>query len=809
MTRMDKILGSDAAEYHSVNDIDSAGLFFSDPLGIPLPASPGKIRPCASPLLLGHGEKRCASGDQVEFTFAGPHALARAREARDRYEATSPRLQTYADFRSYWQMMAHLGLTGETSVYLREHLRLFLEPMGRLTFAEVVGVLSMSRAVALECVRLMRMEGGYARRAALRTLYHEAVFGRDELRNALPAGLRNLPGTWLCADYGDDFTAIPSAIILRLTMIKSPRLRTAAILEVLLLSAEGTRAGLDVPTAAFERWEDAFEEAGLSPDRSADWLEVARRYCISRDLQVTHAIGPRISAYERFGASEFRRANYACDEPGLAKALDKARLPALPSGRAAKQFLRDFRKVRDRYGVACTEHRKVDADNLSNNFAARLAAAQLRARQAVRLWREAEAGAAALRQSPTLERQVFSWSEEVLSPLGNRRRQLQTIRLEAVYRDVLERELAAGCVQQQFRFVEDGSGPLVGSAHGPQRPACKRDGVDTVDAALQPETGSEGPMPRAIVFRFIEVVSNGSAASVPPWWVELFASGVLVGPCRLRLELRERRRSALIRLRVPVGDSGPTGLVGPDGPDAARLHQRALNAGIVLVSAEAFGHAMAIGAVAMRTLAMTFARIGELLQMVRRKGRDAWQTVDVDDRGKRPAWMAFAKGARTRSAFIVYDDRTMPLITTLVRMRLMRERRRKVAVVAPWRVLARKVDEDQYVFAFRDRMLTPDDLNFIYQVLMAGIQRIRNHDMRHAAANRSSREGVTEAEVAFRLKHAGAAPALPTRLSGRFALAGTYGRDTVSQCDSDVRAYCDARLAFERLFGVPLSGDLI
>jgi integrase len=810
MTRMDRILPSDAAEPHSVVDIDSAGLFFSIPLGKRLPASPASLRPCVPPPLVGRGEESCRDNDQAEFAFVDANPLARARKARDRYEATLPRLQNYADFRSYWLMIRRLGLTGETSIYLREHLRLFLEPMGRLSLAEVVGVLSMSRAVALECVRLMRNEGGYARRAGLRTLYRESAFGREELRNALPSSLRNLPGTWLCFDYGDEFTALPSAIILRLTMIRSPRLRTAAILEVLLLSAEGTRAGLDVPTAAFERWDDAFAEAGLSADRSDHWLEVARRYSITRDLQVTHAIGPRISAYERWGAAEYRRANYARDERELAKALGKARLPALPSGKATKQFLREFRKVRDRYGIACTEHRKVDADNLSDNFAARLAAGQLRARQGVRLWREAEAGAAALRQSHTLDRQVFSWTEEVLSPLGNRRRQLQTIRLEAVYRDVLESELGAGCVQPQFRFIEDEFGPQVGAGtHRAQRPSSEPDGVNAIDATRQPHLDSETSAPRDIVFRFIEVVSNNGSASAPPWWVELFASGVLVGPCRLRLELRECRRAALIRLRVPVGDSGPKGLVGPDGPNAARLHQRALNAGIVLVSAEAFGHAMAIGAVAMRTLALTFARIGELLQMVRRTGRDAWQNVDVEGRGKRPAWMAFAKGARTRSAFIVYDNRTMPLITTLVRMRLVRERKREVAIVAPWRALARKVDADRYVFAFRDRMLSPDDLNYIYQVLMAGIQRIRNHDMRHSAANRSSREGVTEAEVAFRLKHAGAAPALPTRLSGRFALAGTYARDTVSQRDSDARAYCDARLDFERLLGVPLSGDLV
>lgn len=719
---------------------------------------------------------------QGRFLYGGDDPLERVRAARDLYEATGPALRNYADFDRYWSVMASIGLTNETSSYLREHLRLFLQPMGRPSRPEVVGVVPMPRVVATECVRLMRIEGGYARRVTSRSLLNEATFGREDLRAALPKSLRDLPETWLCREHGDDFDAIPGSIVLRLTLIRAPRLRTAAILEVLLLSSEGSRAGLDVPTAAFERWDDAFEEAGLSVDRADHWLEVAHRYCIAQDLQKTHPIGPRISAYERWGAAECRRVNYARDNPLLARALASARLAALPTGKAAKQFVRAFGKVRDKYGIDCTDHRKVDADQLSDNFADRLAAAQLRARQGVRLWREAEAGAEALRQSG-LDRQSFSWSEEVLSPRGKRRRLLQTIRMEAIYRDVVEGDLAAGGQQPRFHFVEDEA--VAGAA-----------GASAV--------------PRAIVFRFIEVVAEDGSPGVPPYWVDLFSSGVLAGPCRLRLDLREARRAAMIRLKVPAGHRGPSGLVGPDGPNDARLFQRALNAGVVLVAAESFGHAMAIGAVAMRTLAVTFARVGELLQMVRRTGEDAWKHVDVEGRGKRPGWMALAKGARIKTCFVVYDERTLHLIGMLTRMRLMRERAREVQVVTPWRALARKVGPDRYVFAFRGRMLDPDDLNYIYQVLMAGIQRVRNHDLRHSSANRSSREpGVTEAEVAFRLKHAGAASALPTRESGRFARTRTYARDTAMQRDADGKAYCDARLAFERLLGVPLAGDVL
>lgn len=745
----------------------------------------------------------------LAFIVGAP--LAQARDARDRFEATFPPLRNYCDFASYWRVMVGLNLTGETSIYFREHLRLFLEPMGRPTRAEVVGIVPMPRAVAIECVRLMRIEGGYARRAALRMLYYKTALGRDELRAALPPALRNLPGTWLCSEYGDDFAALSSAIILRLTLIRSKRLRIAAILEALLLSAEGSRAGLDVPTAAFERWDDAFAEARLSADRSDQWLDVAQRYCVTRELQKFHAIGPRISAFERWGAAEFRRASYSREHSWLARALQAARLPALPSGKASKQFLRAVRKERDLYGILCTEHRKVDADNLTNNFADRLAAAQLRGAQGVRLWRETEAGAAALRACPTLDRLVFSWEEVVLSPSGKRRRQLQTIRMEAVYRDVLERELGTGDAQPCFCFVEDAR-----DTEPVERDWATAGFDDENSAAIatldihQPSVNGESLPPRDVVFRLIEVVSYGTAGSVPPWWVELFASGVLVGPCRLRIDLREVRRTALVRLKLPVGHRGPTGLVGPDGPADARLHQNALNAGIVLVAAESFGHAMAIGAVGMRTLALTFARIGELLQMVRRDGKDAWQHTELEGRGKRPGWMAFAKGARTRTCFVIYDHRTLPLITSLIKMRLMRERAREVAVVEPWRALACKVVPDRYVFAFRGRMLNPNDLNYIYQALMAGIQRVRNHDMRHSAANRSKREGgITEAEVAFRLKHAGASAALPTRQSTRFALAATYARDTARQRDADAKTYCDARLTFERLLGVPLTGALL
>ncbi len=775
-----------------------------------VPAVPGAssataVVPTGSPIRESH----------TGFAFEGDDPLGQARAARDRHEAGMPPLSSYADFDAYWRVIAAIGLTSETSVYLREHLRLFLEPMGRPTRAEVVGVVPMPRAVATECVRLMRIEGGYARRVASRALFDEGAFGRAALRAALPAAMRDLPETWLCREHGDDFDAVPGGIVLRLTMIRSPRLRAAAILEVLLLAAEGSRAGLDVPTAAFERWDDAFDEAGLSPDRGDHWLEVAGRYCITRELQATHPNGPRISAYERWGAAGGRRAQYVRDHDGLARGLRAARLPALPAGREAKRFVRAFRKERERYGLACTDHRAVDADQLKDNFADRLAAAQLRARQGVRLWREAEAGAAALRASPGLNRQAFTWTEEVLSPMGRRRRRMQTVRMEAVYRDVVEAELLKGGEQHRLRFVEDETGGPDGHGVAGDVTATGPDGSSAVGDApgadgASPGSSGPSPSPRTIVFRLIGVVADDGAAVVAPWWVDLFGSGVLLGACRLTIGLREARRAAMVRLRVPAGHRGPSGLVGPDGPADSRLYQRALNAGVVLVAAEPFGHGMAIGAVAMRTLAVTFARVGELLQMVRRTGEDAWRHVDVEGRGRRPGWMALAKGARTRTCFVIYDERTMPLITTLTRMRLMRERSREVGVVPPWRALARKVGPDRYVFAFRGRMLDPDDLNYIYQVLMAGIQRVRNHDLRHGAANRSSREpGVTEADVAFRLGHAGAAAALPTRGSGRFAHAATYARDTARQRDDDGRAYCDARLAFERLLGVPLSGGLL
>ena len=728
-------------------------------------------------------------GTQLAFGFAGSaeDTLHQARAARDRYEAGGPPLRNYGDWAAYWNVIRSLGLAGETSTYMRENLRLFLEPMGRPRRPEVVGAVAMPKGVAAECVRLMRIEGGYARRVARRALLNPATYGREDLRAALPPKLRHLPDTWLCKEVGNDFDAIPGGIILRLTMIDHPRLRTAAILEVLLLCAEGTRAGLDVPTAAFERWDDAFAEAGMSPDSATDWLAVAQRYCIARDLQPLHAIGPRISAFERWGAAEGRRALFEREHRDLGAALRAARLPALPDGRASKSFLRDFRKLRDKYGIDCTNNRKYDADNLADNFASRLAAAQLRARQATRLWREAEAGAAALRASPGLDWLGFSWTEEVVSPLGSRRNRLQSIRMEAVYVDILEAELESGFVQSAFRFIED-----------------------EVDGDGGSQSCPGGRAARSIVFRFVEVCADDGGAGVPPWWVGIFQAGVLLGASRLDVGLREARRAAMLKLRVKSSGCGPAGLVGPDGPDESRLFQRALNAGVVLVSAEPFGHAMAIAAVAMRTIAVTFARVSEMLQMVRRAGLDAWRTVDVPGFGRREGWMAIPKGETAKTCFLIYDVRTLPLVTALTRMRLVRERHREVDVVAPWRALARKVGPDSYVFAFRGRMLDPDDLNYLYRYLMAGIQRVRNHDLRHAAANRAKRTGgATEAEVAFRLKHAGASAALPDRARGRFAHAATYARDTGAQRDADQHAYCDARLTFERLLGVPLSGDLL
>lgn len=751
---------------------------------------------------------------QTAFTFASAvDGLEAARAARDRFEATLPPLRSHVEFRAYWICMRRIGLTCETSPYLREHLRLFLEPVGRPTRAEVVGVVPMSRPVAREAVRLMRIEGGYARRVAARALFDPATFGRDELRAALPPSLRDLPGTWLCRIDGGDFAAIPGSIILRLTRIAAPRLRTAAILEVLLLSAEGTRAGLDVPTAAFERWDDAFGEAGLSPDSADDFLTVAQRYCVVRDLQATHPVGPRISAFERWSAAEHRRAAYAQEHSALASALRKARLPALPAGRPAKQFLRDFNKVRDKYGIDCTGRRKVDADKLSDAFAPRLAAAQLRARQGVRLWREAEAGAAALRLSPGDERQAFCWTEEVVTPGGCRINRLQSIRMEAVFADVVEAELATGGLQHRFRFVEDGLSARDGARDGTDaRCPDAADPTGTVpdSAAGDPPGIAAGGPARAIVFRFIEVVALEGGRTVPPWWVAIFSSGVLLGPARLDIGVREARRAAMLELGVRGSGCGPAGLVGPDGPSESRLFQRALNAGVVLVSAEAFGHGMAIGVVAMRTLGVTFARVSEMLQIVRRKGEDAWRQEEVPGRGRRQGWMAIPKGSPRRECFLIYDERTLPLLTTITRMRLLREGLREVPTVEPWRALARKVTRDVYVFAFRGRMLDPDDLNYLYRHLMAGLQRVRNHDLRHAASNRRLRTaGVTEADVAFRLKHAGGSAGLPTRERGRFALARTYGMDTPAQRDLDGRRYCEARLAFERLMGVPLAGDLL
>ena len=168
-------------------------------------------------------------GPQSGFAFEGDDPLGQARAARDRLEAGMPALRSYADFDAYWRVIAAIGLTGETSVYLREHLRLFLEPIGRPTRAEVVGVVPMPRAVATECVRLMRIEGGYARRVASRALFDEDAFGREDLRAALPAAMRDLPETWLCREHGDDFDAVPGGIVLRLWAARNVPRRQEAI----------------------------------------------------------------------------------------------------------------------------------------------------------------------------------------------------------------------------------------------------------------------------------------------------------------------------------------------------------------------------------------------------------------------------------------------------------------------------------------------------------------------------------------------------------------------------------------------------
>ncbi len=720
--------------------------------------------------------------EQLELELPGPDALTQSRAVRARYLATNPPLRSYLDFANFQSRMRAIGLAAEPTDYFLDHATLFLAPMGTPSVLELAGIASLPVEVARETIRRMRNEAGYSRRSPRNIILNPTSFGRDDLRSLLRPALHNLPGTWLCADEGDEHDALPGAAIMRLSALRHDAIREAAALETVLYAAENPAADVSVVVSGFERLDDAFHEAGLDPGRSADVLTLFERYGILDEVLVTHAPGPRLTAIARWMDARWRIGELAKEHPALARPLASVRLSGLPRGRRAVAFEREYRKRRKRYCADCAANRKKDAFDLADSFAARLAAIQLRSTQAIRMWRECSAAETWMRANMTSGRRLFSWNEDVLSAAGRRTGGLQQLVFEAIFRDELEAELDDCVPQPRFRFVKDDPGSTSTPLPGPKTIGANRG--------------------REIVFRFVEVQAERGRAQ-EPWFVDYCRKGVLVAPAGIPIEMREARRALYIAHRLPLLHYRPGGLVGPEGRAQALFMRRALVAGVVLVPVAPFAHAMAISAVSLRTMALTLARVGELLQIVHRPGEDAWTQVDVPGRGKRPAWMAIQKGGGKRVPFVVYDDRTMPLLRVLIDLMSYRDALSKVPVSKPCQALARKIGEDVYVIAFRGRMLSAGDLNYMHRFLLGGIQRVRNHDLRHASANRSEQEHAMPAEIAWRLKHAGAVAGLPPRGPG-FAQARAYSQASPAQQRESFGNFTDARRAFEIVMGVPL-----
>ncbi len=635
--------------------------------------------------------------------FRSGSDIATIRSAASAFEQ-SLALDTHADWAAMEARRLDDGMTGEPlSDAAFEKLAEFLERIGD-SVEEITGTIEMPKPVAeATSARLIQMRRSVRKSVRPLSLQSGARTIEHLRASVLPIDLRYLPQTALdpAAETLEGYGEIEPNAVARIATFRDPRLATFAAISVIIAASYDPSHRAAPQLCHHERREDLFRETGEDPfDRDA----VGRVYDA---YFVDKTLFPKDSDYLRGHVCrglfyERQRAlDYSSSKPGLTPAITKA-LPAVPAegSRYYQTVVRASRELR----LASVEKRKDHADALSDNFDDILFACRARETQTRRLKLNCDEVRALM-----LERladgthllgaeQAFSYHERVVTPRGRR----------------------LGCLQRVHMVAHRASSIMPGGS------------------------------PDDIQFEFLRVEALGIRRH-DPWFVRIYATGLLLRAPSVPRAQREARRALFLALKMPERGDRPTGLLVEEGLTGGAILAAALALGLTLIPVDALAHAMLMTYVMVRVMALTMCRVGEALQLTYDPCQ--WKVDTVDNR-KVQMFLAIPKAWEDADAYVI-DDRTVRLMGVLASMRKAREGGALTKTPGSRDLDPRKHTDTVHVFAFRTRDMREKELNYMFRVMTAGLGHFTSHDIRHAAANRANEELIAMEHVKEMLRQRG------------------------------------------------------
>ncbi|UAJ10644.1 hypothetical protein [Polymorphobacter megasporae] len=627
----------------------------------------------------------------------------------------------------------------EESDFFIEQVRTFLAP-SHLDLLEINGILprlSIKKRTSIH-KRATAMSGTRKRMPRVKP-DGGGAYDAERARKLLPSTIASLPGTVICAVVGEDVGRFDARIGARLELFTLPAIGVFANIALAVHATLYYSSNLAHVISDFERYEDLFLATGEDPRDPIAVSRVLKAYAIDRSLFPEDGRAVVRSVIQRVFSSTAQVADFFAGNAQLSQAIADFSL-TMPSdaeefGSAFRALLKQARK--DTYVI-----RKASSDPLSDDFDARLAAVRIRCGQATRMARMCRRAKALILARPLAERDVsgsfprdaplgFSYVERVVRPDGRRIAATQRIYMRA-YR------------------------------------------LSHFDASKSDDE---------IVFEYVLTEANGVSRHAP-WFVEMFAEGLLLNPGRLATAVREQRRKFIIENAFPRCVNKPA-FVSFCGTTKNIATDALVEHGIVLIPIEGFALAVAFAHLVMRVMAMTLCRIGETQQMI--YDRQGWTTIRHADRDY-AAFFAIPKGWTERSAYAL-DDRTMKFLRMFARYTRMSTPGGQLLESEPCQALELKTTRSRFVFANDGIQPPADGVNFLLACLLCGFGIQRSHDIRHAASNRMRVEDHPVRVIAYVMRHKGE----------KCDLADAYSRLTEMQCERGVLDFIAEQILKEDL----------
>jgi len=628
------------------------------------------------------------------------------------------------------------GIDGEQpSEWAKGQVADFMRPMGFSSKDEMVPFVPFDRSGPF--LRRVRSHLGFTRRIRRPAVLAAVDTSEAALAAAAPPLLRELPETRFDVDNREEFEPIHSNQVARILSIQNEALRAMAAVYVPIHVSWHENCQQDSIVGDLEALEELCAEAGAD-FRDAGQLGAAVHGLLDRRYMADASPSCVLETASRAIAAREALLEYASEHPTVAPAM-QAVIP--PDIAADADLIAKLRKLASTLRPGHVLARKVDADDLSDNFVARQAAALQRSRQAVRFdhfARMARGELVRLRLS-WIE---FSYLEPVLDDRGQ----------------------ATGGVQRVVARAWD------------QRALRAENAAAPPGAGLDAPVGQHEPspavaIPDGLVVTEIEFVRVEGVTGTPsrPWFVDHSDACVHHAPAGLPPWLQERRRDLIIARNLPEPHRRPAGLLAPSGHAAFHLYAACRIAnGRILVATVEVAHASLLAHRMFNLMSTTAGRIGEVLQF-----EDDPERVTSVVRGgfEYSCFLAVGKG-RTEDEPYAVTDRSLNYMRTLKRFALgLRYGIGRYPVIAACQALTAKVEEGRFVFEVCGRHLQSGHVNFLFRHLMAGIRRLRSHDIRHACANRGGRLGDDDAATVRRLR----------LRKGSISVARSYKRPTEAE----------------------------